>query len=175
MTPSQITVIRSKRRKKTIQTKYGDDHLWIYLPSGMTAKDEQKWIAKMIERNKRWEQKKVNKESDQGLLQRAQYLNEKYFNGTLDFSIRFVTNQNTRYGSCTSLDRTIRISEKVKTMPLWVQDYIIIHELAHLIHPDHSKKFWEKVKQYRYTERARGYLIAVGAEKTEEEMEQTDP
>jgi hypothetical protein len=174
MTPSQITVIRSKKRKKTIQTKYADGHLWIYLPAGMTGKDEQKWIAKMIERNKRWEEKKTDKESDRGLLQRAQYLNKRYFDGALDFSIRFVANQNTRYGSCTSLDRTIRISEKIKTMPLWVQDYIIIHELAHLLYPDHSKKFWEKVNQYRYTERARGYLIAVGAEKTQEEIEQTD-
>lgn len=174
MTPSQITVIRSKRRKKTIQTKYGDGHLWIYLPSGMSARDEQKWIARMIERSNRWEQKKTIKESDGWLLQRAQHINKKYFDGTLEFSIRFVTNQNSRFGSCTSLDRTIRISEKVKTMPPWVQDYIIIHELAHLLHPDHSKKFWEKVNQYRYTERARGYLIAVGAEKPDEETEPTD-
>lgn len=174
MTPSQITVIRSSRRKKTIQTKYGEDHLWIYLPSGMTAKDEQKWIARMIERNKRWEHKKTIKESDSWLLQRAQSLNKKYFDGSLDFSIRFVSNQNSRYGSCTSLDRTIRISDKVHSMPSWVQDYIIIHELAHLLHPDHSKKFWEKVNQYRYTERARGYLIAVGAEKPEEETETPD-
>ena len=75
----------------------------------------------------------------------------------------FVTNQNSRFGSCTSIDKTIRISERVKTMPLWVQDYIIIHELTHLLHPDHSKKFWERVNQYKYAERAKGYLIAVGA------------
>ena len=70
-------------------------------------------------------------------------------NASLCFSIKFVMNQNTRYGSCTSLDRTIRISERVKNMPSWVQDYIIIHELTHLLHPNHSKKFWEKVNQYK--------------------------
>jgi len=56
-------------------------------------------------------------------------------------------------------------------MPSWVQDYIIIHELTHLIYPDHSKKFWETVNRYRYAERAKGYLIALGAEKIDEEME----
>jgi predicted metal-dependent hydrolase len=171
MISSQITIIRSRRRKKTIQTKYGDGHLWIYLPAGMNQKEEQKWIDRMIKKSERWEQKKTIKESDGWLLQRATELNKKYFNGTLNFSIRFVTNQNSRYGSCTSLDKSIRISDRVKTMPSWVQDYIIIHELTHLIYLDHSKKFWETVNQYRYAERAKGYLIALGVEKLDEEME----
>jgi predicted metal-dependent hydrolase len=171
MTPSQVTIIRSRRRKKTIQTKYQDGHLWIYLPSGMSSKDEQKWIDKMIERNKRCKRKKAVKQSDMWLIQRAQYLNKKYFNGSLHFSIRFVTNQNSRYGSCTSIDKTIRISGRVKTMPGWVQDYIIIHELTHLLHPDHSRKFWETVNQYKYAERAKGYLFAISREKIDEETE----
>lgn len=171
MTPPQVTIIRSRRRKKTIQTKSGDGRLWIYLPAGMNPKDEQKWIDRMIQRNERWEQKKTVKQSDDWLIHRAQELNKKYFNGTLNFSIRFVTNQNSRYGSCTSLDKSIRISNRVKIMPSWVQDYIIIHELSHLIYPDHSKKFWETVNRYRYAERAKGYLIALGVEKIDEEIE----
>ncbi len=174
MVPSQITIVRSRRRKKTIQTKYGDGRLWIYLPAGMSTKDEQKWIDRMIQRNARWEQKRTLKKSDTWLLQRAQELNKKYFDGALDFSITFVTNQNSRFGSCTSIDKTIRISERVKTMPLWVQDYIIIHELTHLLHADHSKKFWEMVNHYKYAERAKGYLIAVGAGVIEQQKESTD-
>ena len=162
MTPSQVTVIRSRRRKKTIQTKSQDGHLWIYLPAGMHPREEQKWIERMMKRNECREQKKIVKESDSWLFQRAKELNKKYFNKALDFSIKFVNNQNSRYGSCTSLDKSIRISERVKTMPSWVQDYIIIHELAHLIYPDHSKEFWETVDQYKYAERAKGYLIALG-------------
>lgn len=171
MTPPQVIIIRSKRRKKTIQTKSGEGKLWIYLPAGMRPKDEQIWIDRMIKRNERWEQKKTCKQSDGWLMQRAEMLNKKFFNGALDFSIRFVTNQHSRFGSCTSLDRSIRISNRVRTMPSWVQDYIIIHELAHLVYPDHSKKFWETVDQYKYAERAKGYLIALGAEPIDDELE----
>jgi len=169
MTSPQVTVIRSRRRRKTIQTKSGDGRLWIYLPAGMSAKEEQKWIDKMVQRHQRWEQKHVLKESDQWLQSRAQEMNKRFFNGSLKYTIRFVTNQHSRYGSCTSLDRSIRISDRVKTMPSWVQDYIIIHELAHLLYPDHSKKFWDAVNRYKYAERAKGYLIALGAEPINEE------
>jgi predicted metal-dependent hydrolase len=174
MTPSQITIVRSRRRKKTIQTKYGDGRLWIFLPAGMSTEDEQKWVDKMIERNERWQQKKFLQKSDTWLQQRAQELNKKYFDGALDFSITFVTNQHSRFGSCTSIDKTIRIAERVKTMPLWVQDYIIIHELTHLLHPDHSKKFWKKVNQFKYAERAKGYLLAVGTGEVDVEKKSTD-
>ncbi len=171
MTPPQVTIIRSPRRKKTIQTKSTKDHLWIYLPAGMPAREEEKWIERMIQRNDRWKQKKTLKESDSWLQRRAEELNKMYFDGALQCSIRFVSNQHARFGSCTSIDRSIRISDRVKTMPSWVQDYIIIHELAHLCHPDHSKKFWELVNRYKYAERAKGYLIALGVEEIDEEAE----
>jgi predicted metal-dependent hydrolase len=175
MTPSEVTIIRSRRRKKTIQTKYGDGHLWIYLPAGMSPGAEQKWIDRMMERHERWKQKHTTKKSDDWLMQRARELNKKYFDSYLEFSITFVTNQNYRFGSCTSMDRTIRISHRVRTMPLWVQDYIILHELTHLIYPDHSKKFWDKVNQYKYAERAKGYLIGIGAKREAPEVQTTNP
>ena len=169
MDASQITIIRSPRRKRTIQTKYANGRLWVYLPAGMSHSEETKWVDKMIQRNQRSEQKRTTRKSDTWLMARAQLFNKRYFNGELDFCITYVSNQNSRFGSCTSADKTIRISEKVKTMPSWVQDYVIIHELAHLIYPDHSKKFWEKVREYPYAERAKGYLIAIGSGAAEQE------
>ena len=47
-------------------------------------------------------------------------------------------------------------------MPIWVQNYVILHELTHLVYPDHSAAFWKKVNEFSLTERARGYLIAIG-------------
>ncbi len=161
MNQTNVKIIRSAKRKRTIQAKMVSGKLWIYLPSGMTKTEEQKWIKEMTKRFEK--QKHRQKLNSNGLLQkRAKQLNKQYFNDVLDFNIKYVTNQTSKFGSCTPGTKMIRISDRIATMPQWVQDYVIIHELAHLIHPNHSKKFWEKVYQYKYTERAKGYLIAVG-------------
>ena len=78
-----------------------------------------------------------------------------------------MTNQNSRFGSCTPEDATIRLSHRLATMPVWVRDYVLVHELAHLIEGNHGKRFWKLVNRYPLTERARGYLMAVGMEELE--------
>ncbi|UCD14387.1 MAG: M48 family metallopeptidase [Thermoplasmatales archaeon] len=161
MNRDNIKIIRSAKRKKTIQAKMVDSKLWIYLPSGLTKAEEQKWITTMIEKSEN--QKRRQKLNSDGLLQkRAKELNKEYFNGVLDFDIKYVTNQISKFGSCTPKTNMIRISDRIAKMPKWVRDYVIIHELAHLDNPNHSRKFWKKVNQYKYAERAKGYLIAVG-------------
>jgi len=166
-TMDNIEIIRSKRRKNTVQAKFVNEKLLIYLPSGMTESEEKKWIDKMTKWSQRHKKRKqLNGNTD--LFKRAQELNKMYFDGSLDFSIKFVTNQNTRFGSCTSTTNSIRISDRLAKMPRWVQDYVIVHELAHILHPNHTKRFWEKVNQYKYAERAKGYLIAVGMQSDDE-------
>jgi predicted metal-dependent hydrolase len=99
------------------------------------------------------------------LRRRASDLNRRYFDGKLKpREIKWVTNQRHRYGSCTPSTATIRISDRVASMPLWVLDYVLVHELAHLVEANHSARFWKLVARYPLTERARGYLIAVGLE-----------
>ena len=166
MNQADVKIIRSAKRKKTIQAKMVNDKLWIYIPTGMTKAEEQKWIEQMSKKfDKRKRRQKLN---SNGMLQkRTQLLNEQYFNDALAFDIQYVTNQKSKFGSCTPQTKMIRVSDRIATMPRWVQDYVIIHELTHLIHPNHSKKFWEKVYQYKYTERAKGYLIAVGMQTDE--------
>ena len=66
--------------------------------------------------------------------------------------MRWVSNQNSRWGSCTSVDRSIRLSDRLKGMPEWVVDYVLLHELAHLIEPNHSKRFWALVEAYPETD-----------------------
>jgi predicted metal-dependent hydrolase len=74
-----------------------------------------------------------------------------------------VNNQNGRWGSCTPADRTIRISDRIQDMPDWVIDYVLLHELAHLVVPSHDDRFWELVGRYPKSERARGYLEGITA------------
>lgn len=75
--------------------------------------------------------------------------------------IRWVSNQNQRWGSCSPEEKVVRLSDKLVPFPEWVIDYVIVHELAHLTHAGHDKDFWALVNQYPKTERARGYLIAM--------------
>ena len=87
------------------------------------------------------------------------------FGGELSWSsLSYVGNQNTRYGSCTVGKASIRLSDVLAGMPDWVRDYVLVHELAHLVVPNHSAEFWALVQRYPLTERARGYLIAKGME-----------
>jgi predicted metal-dependent hydrolase len=154
-----IEIIRSKKRKKTVQAKIVDDTLRIYLPAGLSKKEESKWIQKMktqIEKKQRKHQ--LNSTND--LQKRAERINNQYFDGDLSFSIQFVNNQTTKHGSCTPSSKRIRIADEISDYPDYVQDYLIMHELTHLIYPNHSKAFWEKVNEYPYVERAKGFLHA---------------
>jgi predicted metal-dependent hydrolase len=163
MRGKDIEIVRSRKRKKTVQAREENGKIYVYLPAGMSREEEKKYVEELV---KKMERRKRRRElnSDESLSRRAQELNEKYFGGKLEFEIKYVTNQSRRFGSCTPQDKKIRISDRLVDMPSWVRDYVIVHELAHLIQPDHSKKFWEMVNRYKYTERARGYLMAVGME-----------
>ena len=159
----EIRIIRSKKRRKTVQAREIGGVLEILAPSHMSDKQLEPVINVFKERINR--HKRLSKLDDQALESRANTLNHRYFDNRLQWeSIRWVTNQNRRHGSCNTDRRTIRISHRIAEMPRFVQDYVIVHELAHLIEPNHSQRFWELVYQYPRTERARGYLMAVGME-----------
>ena len=126
-------------------------------------------MATMVEKVLAAEQRR-QLNSDNALEARARDLNARYFEGKLRWtSIRYVTNQNGRYGSCTPGQGTIRISHRLAEMPLWVLDYVLVHELAHLVEANHGKRFWRLVNHYPLTDRARGYLMAKGMEEDGEE------
>jgi len=55
-----------------------------------------------------------------------------------------VKDQQSRWGSCTK-NGTININWKVLMAPMRIVDYVIVHELGHMIHADHSSEFWAAV------------------------------
>jgi len=69
----------------------------------------------------------------------------------------------TRWASCTPADGTIRISERLRDVPAWVLDYVLVHELTHLLEPGHDERFWAWVHHYPRSERAMGYLEGLSA------------
>lgn len=159
-----LEIRRSAKRRRTVAARLEDDTLIVYLPARMSKAEENEWVEKMRTRlEARDRRQKLNSSGD--LERRARDMNNRYFDGKLAWrSIVYVTNQNTRYGSCTIGESTIRLSDTLAKMPGWVRDYVIVHELAHLVVSDHSARFWDLVNRYPLTERARGFLIAKGLE-----------
>jgi predicted metal-dependent hydrolase len=78
-------------------------------------------------------------------------------------SVRWVDNMTQRWGSCTTGTGAIRLSHRLQEMPAWVVDYVLLHELAHLLEAHHNKRFWAWVDRYPRAERAKGYLEGVSA------------
>jgi predicted metal-dependent hydrolase len=152
----EIEVVRSRRRRKTVQAQLVDGVLRIAIPDHLTGDEEAHWVEVM--------QAKFVGRRDPAAIDlpaRARRLAARYL---LPFPNEIVwsTRQKTRWGSCSVETRRIRISERVAAFPKWVLDYVIVHELAHLQEPDHGPAFWELVNRYKMAERARGYLIAKG-------------
>ena len=161
-----VQIIRSTQRRKTVSARLEGGVLVIRAPEGLSDADLAPIIDSLSRRMRR--RGRAASLSDEALAKRAEELNRKYFDGRLRWqSIRYVTNQNTRFGSCTPSDGTIRLSHRLASMPAWVSDYVLIHELAHLVERNHGKRFWKLVNRYPLTERARGYLMAVGLEELE--------
>ncbi|MBW3594334.1 MAG: M48 family metallopeptidase [Actinobacteria bacterium] len=159
----RIEVRRSTRRKKTISAEVVGRALIVSVPERLSRAEEQQWVEKMAARLS--EQRRRDRLNEDGALaRRARDLSRRYLGGIEFSDIAWVNNQKSRWGSCSIDDRSIRISLELADYPAWVRDYVIVHELAHLIVADHSDRFWAIVNRYPMTERARGFLIAKGIE-----------
>lgn len=162
-----IEIVRSSNRSKTVSAELQNGVLVVRAPAKMSDTELQPVIDKLRRRLEK--RVRPTPQTDLDLEKRAQALNRRYFNGRLHWqSIRYVENQTTLYGSCTPANGTIRISNRLATMPTWVRDYVIVHELAHLQEANHGPRFWKLVNRYALTERARGYLMAIGLEEEQE-------
>ncbi len=158
---SRVEVRRSSRRKKTISAEVVSGALVVSIPERLSLADEQHWVTEMAGRlSSRMRRDRLNDEGALGL--RAAQLGDRYLGGVRPRDISWVGEQRSRWGSCSPQDGSIVISLAIADYPPWVRDYVILHELAHLLVPDHSERFWALVCAYPMTERARGYLIAKG-------------
>lgn len=162
----KVRIIHSVRRRKTISARLLDwQTLEIRAPAGLAAAELDKAIDDLVRKMGQKRARQRNFRSDADLQARAERCNRAYFAGALNWrSIRFVGNQNGRFGSCTPANGTIRISDRLTQVPDFVLEYVVVHELAHLVEPNHSPRFWELVYRFDRAERARGYLMALALE-----------
>jgi predicted metal-dependent hydrolase len=162
MNRPEVEVRRSHRRTRTVSAYRKDGKVIVMIPARFTRAEESEWVDTMLGKLARSEQR--GRRTDEQLMRRARELSREYLDARAQpASVRWVDNMTTRWGSCTTGDGTIRLSDRLRTMPTWVIDYVLLHELAHLLEPSHDARFWGWVDRFPRSERAKGYLEGIAA------------
>jgi predicted metal-dependent hydrolase len=151
----EVEVIRSAKRRKSVSARVIDGRIVVRMPQWMTKAQEAEYVEAMVAKLVRQHTAKTV-----DLTARAAELARRYRLPT-PTSIRFVSNQASRWGSCTPASGEIRISDRVAGFPGWVLDAIVVHELAHLLEADHGPAFHALADRYPKQERAYGFLLAM--------------
>jgi predicted metal-dependent hydrolase len=150
-----VEIIRSARRKRTVEAKLVNGTIHVHVPARMSKADVEVYAAELVAKIQR-----KNTITAADLTDRTLALARRY-DLPVPHAIRFVDNQRTQWGSCTPATREIRLSSRLAEFPSWVLDYVIVHELAHLVVYHHNAKFHALVARYPQAERARGFLYGV--------------
>ncbi len=149
--------IRVSRRRRKIATAYwSDGRIVVLLPGHLRGTERREMVDWLVERVMARRPPAVA--SDQLLLERAVELARRYVPGAVPASVRWVTNQRKRWASCTADSGEIRLSHRLKGVPPWVLDAVLVHELAHLVRPDHSPGFHEIADRFARQKEASTFL-----------------
>ena len=164
--PAVVEVRRSDRRRRMVSARREGDTVVVFIPGWMSDSEESRWVDEMVRRLERSEARRRSpaRTGDDALGHKATELSRRYLESrAVPTSVRWVPTMRTRWASCTPADATIRISERLRDVPAWVLDYVLVHELTHLLEPGHDERFWAWVHRYPRSERAMGYLEGLSA------------
>ena len=157
----EVEVRISKRRKKTSEARWVGGRIVVSLPAHLDVESRQKTIDWLVDRLLTRHQLQSGLDDD-GLLARAIELSDRYLVGARPVSVRWVTNQTARWGSCSYYSGHIRVSHRLRVVPEWVLDSVLVHEVAHLTHPDHSPAFHKLAGTYPRHNEAGVFLAGYG-------------
>lgn len=156
-----VEVRRSTRRRSTVSARVESGRIVLQMPATLRIAEEQHWVDSMVERV--GAKRARPGRSDAELLRRAETVAARYLEPVVGQrlapgSVRWVTNMNRRWASCSTDSGAIRVSHRLQQMPEYVLDYVLVHELIHLVEPGHNKRFHALLAAYPLAERAEGFL-----------------
>ena len=156
----EVEIRASARRRKTGAAFWEGGHVVVVVPERMSRATRDSFadqlVKQLLERTGR------RHASDAGLAARAAALADHYLDGIRPSSIRWSSRQQRRWGSCSLHSREIRIASRLQTVPEWVLDGVIVHELAHLLEAGHTARFHEIANRYPRQGEAHTYLDGFG-------------
>jgi len=158
----EFRVIRSSRRKKSMNAFRNNGLIEIHIPDRMSRRQELEVIPEMISLVLSRELRQ--RASNELLEELAQRLLTHYLPEFTEqpSSIQW-RHMRERWGSCTTMDRTIRIAERLNGCPEYVVAAVLFHELIHLRIPDHGPDFYALMDRYPDRVRAEAYLAGFEA------------
>jgi Protein of unknown function DUF45 len=159
-----VEIRTSSRRRKTATAFWEADRIVVVLPAHLRGAKRQEmvdWLVARVEARR-----PQARGTDAELAERAATLADRYVDGVRATSVRWVTNQSKRWGSCSGATGEIRLSDRLRRVPGWVLDAVLVHELAHLVHADHSAQFHRLVERFPKGKEAAAFLegYALGLE-----------
>jgi hypothetical protein len=150
----EIELVRGTRRRKHVEASLVGDRLRVSFPKWMSLADAQEAAEELAERmRRRIDPARID------VASRARRLAREY-GLPRPKKVQWSSHQTQLWGSCTPADSAIRVSDRLAAYPSWVLDYVLVHELAHLLVEHHGPAHDDLVNRFPLAERARGFLIA---------------
>ena len=153
----EIIVIRSTRRKRNISAYRQGGRIIVSIPARMSKADERAIVPEMIAKIRSQESDRTP--SEERLIERTHQLMASL---APEITARPASinwrPMRERWGSCTSVDRTIRISDRLKLAPDYALDYVLFHEAIHLQYFDHGAEFKAFLSRFPLEAQAEAYL-----------------
>ena len=156
----EFRVIRSSRRKRTLHAFRQNGVIEIHIPDRLSRRQEFDVIPEMIDLVLKRENRL--RKSDGALFEMCDQLLAEFLPEFSEFNERPISVtwrvMRERWGSCTTVDKTIRISERLNSAPDYALRYVLFHELIHLRIAGHGDDFQEFLDRYADKERAEAFL-----------------
>jgi hypothetical protein len=160
----EVEIRASPRRKKTGTAHWSGSRIVVQIPARLRGKERAAFVDDLVVRL--LTQRPQSSSGDSSLEQRARALAELYNDGIVPNSVRWASNQQARWASCSPGSREIRVSSRLRQCPAWVIDAVLVHELAHLQEADHSPAFYDLANRHpRQSDSAlflEGYALGLG-------------
>lgn len=158
-----VEIRLSAKRRRTIAARMEAGRVVVLAPLSMSAGELRSSTRDLVEKVRRRHTGAAQSGDEDALARRARTLNQRYLeNRATVTSVTWVTNMSRRWGSCSVNSGRIRISSRLKDVPEYVLDSVLIHELVHTWIPDHGPEFKLWAGKAPHAERATGYLEAYG-------------
>ena len=138
-----LSRVRKKMEKEELFYYLGKKYDIIKVPFENIEVDDGKIFVKDEKILEKW----LKKEIKRVFLERLEY-NYNLFDEDIPFPKLKIRSMKTRWGVCNKRDNSITLNSKLIRYSIHEIDYVIIHELSHFVHFDHSKEFWETVRMH---------------------------